>query len=59
MGFGPSDFALSPPRTYTHLPAQYVPGIPMLWRYRSIADVEEPGAGAVSERDLGCNAMGR
>ena len=32
---------LPPPRTYTHLPAQYVPGTPLHWRYRSIADVEE------------------
>ena len=32
---------LPPPRTYTHLPAQYVPGTPLRWRYRSIADVEE------------------
>lgn len=32
---------LPPPCTYTHLPAQYVPGTSPRWRYRSIADVEE------------------
>lgn len=35
---------LPPARTYTHLPAQYVPGTPLHWRYRSIADVEEAEA---------------
>lgn len=35
---------LPPSRTYTHLPAQHVPGTPLRWRYRSVVDVEESEA---------------
>jgi hypothetical protein len=42
---------LPPAPSWTHLPAQYIPGSGLRWRYRSVADLDQPATDA--RRSLG------
>jgi hypothetical protein len=37
---------LPPALSWAHLPAQYVPGSPLRWRYRTVADLDQPATDA-------------
>ena len=42
---------LPPAPSWAHLPAQYVPGSPLRWRYRTVADLDQPATD--TQRHLG------